>query len=837
MLDMGKIDLTMDLNDHLDAMVKYEVLDVYCNKVELRQEHEGLDKHDPNFQAQIQAFMDFIWRAYKVARFAHRKAKRKDGAPYITHPIGVAVILACQGFDHWTLSAALLHDVLEDSTEVVKKDLDRAFGLTVSNIVDRVTIATKDEKRKNDINKQVSLSEEMVIEPTTEPATESTPKPTPEPTPEPMPEPTNKKIDAVQENNLKRAVKMQSLLTKTGTNYAALSIKMADRLHNLRTLKSMPKGLNRDNIITETRTIYARLAENLGLYMIKQEIDELCFRNENPQAYAEIYQALRDLDRKVHVDYSAFLKELNGLCKNTLLPEAKFEITSRRKQLASINRKMMNSHVPFSEIHDIYAARILVTSTAECYLLFSTIQTKYQEVDGRSKDYIARPKKNGYESLHLTLQLTPTLQVEVQIRTFAMHEKNEHGLAAHWVYKDGTPVLGQTGKRIWKNIKEIINSMIGPKDNLNAADQYINLTEANAEVMNKPDKVNTYTPNNKLITLSDGATVLDFAYKVHSDIGDHYVMARVNGKLVARSYILQENDVVQIETSPKVQVRASWLTDASESLTRNRIKRELARNITPENVRKGKAKVQRKIMNMKLARNVSREEVMDAAVIRAYERQIGTSNDLNLIFNRLALFPNDKDNRTWVNRLSKGLLYTYFSLQSPEKLKELGVKAERDRNGITYNLLDTSELEEEKMEEDEDFDQESFVERRRELPFLPQALPQGGKLLYHFLIDQQNIIATPAKCCRPQPGDIIVGYKSSRTKSGESNIRIHRKDCKDLEAMHQRAIQFGQEDLFLHKLTKADWIPEEDPDGDNGESTEGATKGKKPKNKTKGKKG
>ncbi len=815
MLDMGNIDLTMDLNDHLDAMVKYEVLDVYRNKVELRQKHEGLDKNDPNFQAQIQAFMDFIWRAYKVARFAHREDQRNDGLPYITHPIDVAVILACQGFDHWTLSAAFLHDVLEDSKEIVKKDLDRAFGLTVSNIVDRVTIATQEEKRQEEMEKQAGLDGTVS---------------------EQKNEQKSKKVDPVEENNLKRALKIQSLLKKTGTNYAALSIKMADRLHNLRTLKSMPKGQNRDNIITETRTIYARLAENLGLYMIKQEIDELCFRNEHPQAYAEIYEYLRALDQKVHVDYSAFLKELNGLCKKNLLPDAKFEITSRRKQLASINRKMMNSHVTFSEIHDIYAARILVTSTAECYLLFSTIKQEYQEVEGRSKDYIARPKKNGYESLHLTLQLTPTLQVEVQIRTFAMHEKNEHGLAAHWVYKDGTPVLGQTGKRIWKNIKEIINSMIGPKDNLNAADQYITLTEENAKVMDQSDRVNTYTPNNSLVSLSDGATVLDFAYKVHSEIGDHYVMARVNGKLVARSYILQENDVVQIETSPKVQVRASWLRDASEAHTRNRIKRVLTNNITPENVRKGKEKIKRKIKNMKLAQNVPQDEVMDAAVIRAYERQIGTSNDLNLIFNRLGLFPRDKDNHTWVNRLSKGLLYTYFSLQSPERLKELGVKAERDRNGISYNLLDTSDAEEEKLEAGA-YTEESPIVRRRDLPFLPQAVPQGGKLLYHFLIDQQNIIATPAKCCHPQPGDKIVGYKSSRTKSGESNIRIHRKDCKDLEAMHQRAIQFGQEDLFLHKLTKADWIPEEDPDGENGESTEGATKGKKPKNKTKGKKG
>lgn len=808
MLDLGLIDLTMDLNDHMDAMVKYEVLDVYYNKAELKQEHEGLDKNDPYFKARIQAFMDFIWRAYKVARFAHKEAFRKDGSPYISHPVGVAVILACQGFDHWTLSAAFLHDVLEDSKTVVKKDLDRAFGLTVSNIVDSVTIVTQDEKRQDEMNRQEKQAKEDEGEQ------------------------INEKMDAVEENNLKRAVKIASLLKKTGTNYAALSIKMADRLHNLRTLRSMPRGLNRDNIVTETRTIYARLAENLGLYVIKQEFDELCFRNDNPEAYANIYADLLALDRKVHVDYSVFLKDLNGLCRRSLSSQAKFEITSRRKQIASINRKMSNNNVSFSEIHDIYAARILVNTTEECYLLYSAISNQYQEVEGRSKDYINRPKKNGYESLHQTLQLTPTLQVEVQIRTFDMHEKNEHGLAAHWVYKDGTPSLGPSGKKVWKNIKDIINSMIGPKDNLNAAEQYINLKEENAAVMDQSDRVNTYTPNDRLVSVSDGATVLDFAYKVHSEIGDHFVMARVNGNIVPRDYILQENDVVQIETSPKVQVRASWLTDAFEPLTRNRIKRELAKNVTPENIRKGKEKVKKKIMNMKVAQNVPREEVMDAAVIRAYEKQVGTSNDLNYIFNRLGLFPKDKDNHTWVNRLSKGLLYTYFSMQSPERLKELGVQAKRDRNGMNYELLDTATSEDGKLDDNEFF-QDNLMERRRELPFFPQTLPQGGKLLYHFLIDQQVIIATPAKCCHPQPGDTIVGYKSSRTKSGESNIRIHRRDCRNLEAMRQRAIQFGQEDSFLEKLTNADWIPEQEDDEQN-ESKEGKAKGNKRKKNTKG---
>lgn len=463
--------------------------------------------------------VDIITKAFLLAKEAHKGARRRSGEPYILHPIAVARIVCGEiGLGSTSICAALLHDVVED-TEYTVEDLRVLFGDKIAQIVDGLT----------------KISSGMFGE----------------------------NVSAQAEN-------FRKLLLTMSDDIRVILVKIADRLHNMRTLGSMAPA-KQYKIAGETMYIYAPLAHRLGLFAIKTELEELSFKWENPEVYNEIalkLQASHSARTNVYEHFARpVVDKLNEL-------GFKYEIRAREKSIYSIWNKMQAKGVPFEEIYDIFAVRIIfengpgVDEKKRCWDIYSVITDIYKLRPDRIRDWVSRPKSNGYQALHLTVMGPDGQWIEIQIRSRRMDDIAEKGFAAHWKYKEGK-IEEDTELDKWlKTIKEILES---PSPNAMDFLDTIKLNLFSQEIF-------VFTPKGEIRTLAQGATALDFAYDVHSDIGDHCIGAKVNHKLVPLSEKLNSGDQVEILTSKTQRPKSEWLTLVTTAKARTKIEYALRRS-------------------------------------------------------------------------------------------------------------------------------------------------------------------------------------------------------------------------------------------------------------------
>jgi GTP pyrophosphokinase len=463
--------------------------------------------------------VDIITKAFLLAKEAHKGARRRSGEPYIMHPIAVARIVCGEiGLGSTSICAALLHDVVED-TEYTVEDIKGLFGDKIAQIVDGLT----------------KISSGMF-----------------------------------GENVSSQAENFRKLLLTMSDDIRVILVKIADRLHNMRTLGSMAPA-KQYKIAGETMFIYAPLAHRLGLFAIKTELEELSFKWENPQIYQEISTKLRETHRLRTDIYDHFaqpvIDKLNEL-------GFKYEIRAREKSVYSIWNKMQAKGVPFEEIYDIFAVRIIfeneldVDEKKRCWDIYSVITDIYKLRPDRIRDWVSRPKSNGYQALHLTVMGPDGQWIEAQIRSRRMDDVAEKGFAAHWKYKEGR-IEEDTELDKWlKTIQEILES---PSPN---AMDFLDTIKLNLFAQ----EIFVFTPKGEIRTLAQGATALDFAYDLHSNIGDHCIGAKVNHKLVPLSQKLNSGDQVEILTSRSQQPKPEWLGIVTTARARTKVEYALRRH-------------------------------------------------------------------------------------------------------------------------------------------------------------------------------------------------------------------------------------------------------------------
>ncbi len=458
---------------------------------------------------QPHADTSLLERAYYFAEEAHSGQMRKSGDPYFVHPVRVAHTLTDLRLDLASVCAGLLHDVLED-TDATSEDLKKEFGAEIAELVDGVTKLT-----------QINFTS---------------------------------KEDRQAESFRKMVVAM-------ARDIRVLLVKLCDRMDNMRTLEHM-SAAGQERIARETSEIYAPLANRLGLHEIKSELEDLSFKYINPDSYDEIVSKLSRSQR----DRERYIA---GVCKTltSRLAEQGFaaDVTGRAKHVRSISRKMELKNCPFEQVHDLMAFRICVESVAECYAALGVIHSKWTPVPGQFKDYVALPKPNMYQSLHTTVIGPGRQRIEIQIRTHEMHRVAEMGVAAHWRYKEKVSGgLDPSDAKKFGWLRELAEFQRNLKDPAEFVES--------VKIDLFPDEVYVFTPKGDLMVFPRGATVLDFAYAIHSEVGHHCHRSRANGQIVPLRYKLRSGDVVEVMTSPNQRPNKDWLDGCATSRARTRIR-------------------------------------------------------------------------------------------------------------------------------------------------------------------------------------------------------------------------------------------------------------------------
>ena len=490
------------------------------SQVDLKKSHQFLllpvDQDNSRLTQLIKTYLpkkevDKVWEAYRFSAKAHSGQKRRSGEAYITHPVSVACIAARFHLDSQSIQAALLHDVVED-TEVTESDIELKFGKQVSVLV-------------------TGLS----------------------------------KLDKVefQDANEAQAENFRKMLLAMTQDVRVMLIKLSDRLHNMQTIESLDES-KKTRIAQETIDIYAPIANRLGLNNLYQELEDLCFEVLHPVRYKTIQKAIKASrgNRKEVIE-----KISNEISNKLNSVKTKSEITGREKNPASIHRKMLEDQTGFNQINDIYAFRIIVNDINDCYLTLGTLHSLYNPIPGKFKDYIAIPKANGYQSLHSTLLGPFGVPVEIQIRTKNMHQLAEAGVAAHWLYKTKdahVTDLQQKTNQWLKRMLEIQN------DSSNSLEFLEHL-----KVDLFPDEVYVFSPDGKIFALPKNSSTIDFAYAVHSDVGNKAVSAKINQILVPLRTRLSTGDHVEIITSTLAKPNPTWLNFVITGKARSQIRNYL----------------------------------------------------------------------------------------------------------------------------------------------------------------------------------------------------------------------------------------------------------------------
>ena len=471
---------------------------------------------------------DQVGRAYTFAADLHSDQFRASGDPYISHPVAVGKILAEKRLDTATIVTALLHDTVED-TSATLEDIDRHFGSEVKSLVDGVTKLSKLELRGD---------------------------------------------------QSKQAENFRKLVVSMARDIRVLLVKLADRLHNMRTLHYVGSPEKRARIAHETLEIYAPLAQRIGLQDWRDELTDLAFEQLHPEAHRSVIARLDFLRAQGQGQVSKVIADLRQLLRDQ---EIECEVFGREKLPHSIWEKMKKKNVPFELITDIMAFRIIVNDVADCYKALGTIHGVYRAIIGRFKDYISVPKLNGYQSLHTTVIAPHNTRIEVQIRSRDMHEIAEYGVAAHWLYKDGNPAGDGSLANVDGTQFAWMRGLIDMLEDTSTSDEFLEHTRLEMY----QDQVFCFTPAGELISLPQRATPVDFAYAVHSDIGDTCVGAKVNGKLVPLRTQLSNGDQVEISTSKNRSPSAEWLRFVVTGKAQARIRRTVRQQQREQYVRLG----------------------------------------------------------------------------------------------------------------------------------------------------------------------------------------------------------------------------------------------------------
>ena len=457
--------------------------------------------------------VELIEQAYHLAKQAHHGVRRLSGEPYMMHPLSVARIVVKEiGLGSTSICAALLHDVVED-TDYTTEDIERMFGPKIASIVEGLT----------------KLSGGVFAD-----------------------------------KAIKQAENVRKLVLTMSEDIRVMLVKLADRLHNMRTLAAQRPEKQR-KIAAETQYIYAPMAHRLGLFPIKTELEDLSFKYENPEEYARIEAKLRENQDAQLSNFESFAAPIRR--KLTMMGYT-YKLYARTKSVYSIYKKMTKKGVPFEQIYDLLAARVVFEPTSDrsekdqCWMIYSAITEIYRPHPERIRDWISMPKANGYEALHVTVMGQHGQWIEVQIRTERMHELAEHGLAAHWKYKTGENSGGELDK--W--IQEIRDVLANPDPDAIAFLDTFKLNLFAHEVF-------VFTPKGDIRTLAQGATVLDLAYQLHTELGEHCIGANVNRHARPISYILQSGDQVEILTSKKQKPEPEWLEIAVTAKAKDYIKK------------------------------------------------------------------------------------------------------------------------------------------------------------------------------------------------------------------------------------------------------------------------
>ncbi len=481
--------------------------------------------------------ISLIEKAYHIAANAHKDQVRKSGEPYIIHPLYVAIILADLEMDKETIAAGLLHDVVEDTIMTID-EIKEQFGGDVALLVDGVTKL-----------QQLQLSGESQ-------------------------ERTSDKVELQAEN-------LRKMFLAMAKDIRVILIKLADRLHNMRTLKHMPPE-KQQRIARETLDIYSPIAQRLGISKIKVELDDLSLKYLQPDVYYDLVEkiAARKSEREQYIE--KIVEEVGEHIRNAGI---KAQIDGRVKHFFSIYKKMKNQNKTIDQIYDLFAVRIIVDTVKDCYAALGVIHEMYKPIPGRFKDYIAMPKANMYQSLHTTLIGSTGQPFEIQIRTFEMHKAAEYGIAAHWKYKetsDGKKVeTREEEKLVW--LRQILEWQKDMSDNK----EFLNLLKSDLDLFS--DSVYCFTPTGEVKNLPTGSTPVDFAYSIHSAVGNKMVGARVNGKLVTIDYQINNGDRVEVITSQNSKGPSrDWLKIAKSTQAKNKINQWFKNELKDDNIIKGK---------------------------------------------------------------------------------------------------------------------------------------------------------------------------------------------------------------------------------------------------------
>ena len=474
---------------------------------------------------QPKANLRLIQRAYELALSAHKGQKRVSGEEYIIHPLHVAQILTELHIDDITIAASLLHDVVED-TIYTTEQLEQMFGKEVAELVDGVTKLSRIKYKSR------------------------------------------------EEQQLETYRKMFLAMAK---DIRVIMIKLADRLHNMRTLKYMPRE-KQQRIAKETIEVYAPLANRLGISNIKWELEDLCLRYLEPEKYYDLVESVKQKRQERQAFIDDAIVQIREKLKEAKI---KAEISGRAKHFYSIYKKMKRDNKDISEIYDLSAVRVLVDTVKDCYGVLGVIHAMWKPIPGRFKDYIAMPKSNGYQSLHTTV-MTKGYPLEIQIRTFQMHQVSEYGVAAHWKYKEQGKgaVAGSEMDQKMSWLRQMVNLQQEYSD----PREYFEALKVDIF----SDEVFVFTPNGDVIDLPKGSIPIDFAYRIHTQVGHHCVGAKVNGKLVPLEYKLKNGDIVEIVTNKSNSGPSrDWLNIVASGETRTKIRSWFKKEKREENITRG----------------------------------------------------------------------------------------------------------------------------------------------------------------------------------------------------------------------------------------------------------
>ncbi|MDR2748937.1 MAG: bifunctional (p)ppGpp synthetase/guanosine-3',5'-bis(diphosphate) 3'-pyrophosphohydrolase [Bifidobacteriaceae bacterium] len=617
------------------------------------------------------ADIELIKTAYSFAKAAHGEQKRYSGEPFIIHPISVAQILLTLDPPVAVLQAALLHDTVED-TPVEIKEIEKKFGSEVAVLVDGVT-----------------------------------------------------KLDSIKAGPDAEAETVRKMIITMSRDIRVLVIKLADRLHNARTWEFAPVESAKKKA-QQTLEIYAPLADRMGLGVIKLELENLSFQTLHPKIYDEIVRLVESSEEKRNELITNFIDAVRAELEKL---EIKADITGRPKHYYSIYLKMVNRGVDFHDMYDLLAIRILVDSVRDCYGALGAIHAIWPPISGRFKDYIARPKYNGYQSLHTSVS-GPGSPIEVQIRTYDMHHHAEYGVAAHWIYKEKS----KSGKAAPKNgVKDLekgtnlkwLNQLLDWQSETQDSKEFLESLRTDLG----PEKVYVFTPQGKVTELPDAATPVDFAYSVHTRVGESAIGAKVNGKMVTLDTILQNGDTVEILTSKSENAgpSADWLEFVKSPRAKNKIRQWFSKSRREQSIEEGHESLSRALEK----EHIDTKQALSEKVLKEIANQMNLS-----------------DTQAIYASIGEGKVSTMNILNRLKKI--LGVDEKNENTILTSKPT--------KVDENN-----------------PGVIAEGVDSLWIKL----------AKCCLPVPGDEIVGFI---TKG--HGITVHRSDCKNVKSLTNDSDRF-----------------------------------------------